>query len=197
VIPPFFRPSSFQAAIGSGRHRASHPTSRHCRRTGTLRVQACCLALAFAGVTATALAANPGASAPIADALLNAEHDDANWILPAETYAGNRFTALTQIDKTNVGALSQAWRTSIADDGQQEAAPIIWNGTLYLSTPHDGVLALDAHNGKLLWQKPYNPKYVLLYAVNRGVAMADGKVFIATQDPRPGEHRSRRIQDPL
>jgi quinohemoprotein ethanol dehydrogenase len=46
------------------------------------------------------------------------------------------------------------------------------------------VRALDAHNGKLLWQKPYNPKYVLLYAVNPGVGMADGKVFIATQDCR-------------
>jgi hypothetical protein len=26
------------------------------------------------------------------------------------------------------------------------------------------VLALDASNGKLLWQTPYNPKYGLLYA---------------------------------
>src|SRR5258708_10560218 len=77
-----------------------------------------------------------------------------------------------------------AWRTDIADDGEQEAAPIVWNGVMYLSTPHDGVLALDAGTGKLLWQAAYNPKYVLLYAVNRGVGLADGKVFIATQDCR-------------
>ena len=51
-------------------------------------------------------------------------------------------------------------------------------------SPHDGVLALDARNGKLRWQSPYNPKYVLLYAVNRGVGLADGNVFIATQDCR-------------
>src|SRR5258708_20267523 len=77
-----------------------------------------------------------------------------------------------------------AWRTDIADDGEQEAAPIVWNGVMYLSTPHDGVLALDAGTGKLLWQAAYNPAYVLLFAVNRGVGLADGKIFIATQDCR-------------
>ena len=121
---------------------------------------------------------------PSSEVLLEAAQDDANWVLPAKTYAGNRYTELTQIDKANVGTLHMAWKTTIADDGEQEAAPIIWNGTLYLSTPHDGVVALDASNGKLRWQSPYNPKYVLLYAVNRGVGLADGKVFIATQDCR-------------
>ena len=44
-----------------------------------------------------------------------------------------RYVTLTQIDKTNVGDLWQSWRTMIADDGEQEAAPIIWNGRMYLS----------------------------------------------------------------
>ncbi len=104
--------------------------------------------------------------------------------LPAKSYSGNRYTALNQIDKANVGTLGQAWRTDIADNGEQEAAPIVWNGIMYLSTPHDGVLALDAVTGKLLWQTPYNPTYVLLYAVNCGVGLADGKVFVTTQDCR-------------
>ena len=121
---------------------------------------------------------------PGTETLLEAPHDDDDWLLPAKTYAGNRYTGLVQIDKSNVGTLKRAWETSLADDGEQEAAPLIWNGTMYLSTPHDGVLALDASNGKLRWQTPYNPKYVLLYAVNRGVGFADGNVFIATQDCR-------------
>ena len=116
--------------------------------------------------------------------LLGAQTDNSNWILPARTYAGNRYTTLTQINKTNVGDLGQIWRTDIADDGEQEAASIIWNGRMYLSTPHGGVLALDAATGKLLWQAPYDPAYVLLFAVNRGVGLADGKVFVATQDCR-------------
>ncbi|HEV7391031.1 MAG TPA: hypothetical protein VGO08_05265, partial [Burkholderiales bacterium] len=79
---------------------------------------------------------------PDTETLLGASQDETNWSLPAKTYSGNRYTALRQIDKTNVDELGIAWKTSIADDGQQEASPIIWNGTMYLSTPHDGVLAL-------------------------------------------------------
>jgi outer membrane protein assembly factor BamB len=45
-------------------------------------------------------------------------------------------------------------------------------------------MALDAATGKLLWQVPYSPAYVMLYAVNRGVGLANGKVFVATVDCR-------------
>ena len=161
----------------------SHHFQPH-HRSKFLRAAVSCLALAFTGVAAIALAASAAARFPDAKTLLDARQDDANWILPAKSYSGNRYTALMQIDKTNVGTLGMAWRTTIADDGQQEASPIIWNGTMYLSTPHDGVLALNASNGKLLWQTPYNPAYVLLFAVNRGVGLADDKVIIATQDCR-------------
>jgi glucose dehydrogenase len=159
--------TSRSKAFGCGGGRgAAHPILRPNRR---IRL-ACRLALVFAFPTVAALADGAGASFPRTDTLLNAQLDNANWILPAKTYAGNRYTALTQIDKTNVGALGRAWRTDIADDGEQEASPLVWNGVMYLSTPHDGVLALDAGTGKLLWQAAYNPAYVLLFAVNRGWA---------------------------
>lgn len=154
--------------------------ARQCSRSALVALW---LALTASSGAQSTLAQEPTAL-PRAETLLNAAHDDTNWILPAKSYAGNRYTALTQINKANVGTLDVAWRTDVADDGEQEASPIIWNGTMFLSTPHDGVLALDAHNGKLLWQAPYNPAYVLLYAVNRGVGLADGKIFIATQDCR-------------
>jgi alcohol dehydrogenase (cytochrome c) len=142
------------------------------------------LILIIAGSHAQAFGAGNLATTPNTQILLNASRDEADWMLPAKTYAGNRFTTLSQIDKTNVGSLQMAWKTTIADEGQQEAAPIIWHGTMFLSTPHEGVLALNAADGKLLWQAAYNPKYVLLYAVNRGVGIGDGKIFIATQDCR-------------
>jgi alcohol dehydrogenase (cytochrome c) len=124
------------------------------------------------------------AAFPDARTLANAASDDDDWILPGKTYANNRYTALDQIGPQNVKTLAKAWTTAIADDGQQEASPIVWHGTMYLSTPHESVLALDAKTGKLKWQFPYNPSYVLLFAVNRGVGIADGKVFVATQDCR-------------
>jgi alcohol dehydrogenase (cytochrome c) len=134
------------------------------------------VALAPAGADSSAF--------PNAAALANAAADDDDWILPGKTYANNRYTGLDQIGPRNVKTLAKAWTTAIADDGQQEASPIVWHGTMYLSTPHESVLALDAKTGKLKWQFPYNPSYVLLFAVNRGVGIADGKVFLATQDCR-------------
>jgi len=110
-------------------------------------------------------AAADTAAAPDSKALLGAQADDANWILPGKTYQGNRYTALSQIDRHNVGTLGKAWRTNIADDGEQEASPIVYNGVMYISTPHDGVLALDAASGKLIWQARLQPR---LRAVLRG-----------------------------
>ena len=160
----------------------THQNSHEPRHSAWLIITTLCL-LTWGGA-ATARTANGDADWPETPTLLNAARDDVNWILPAKSYAGNRFTALSQIDKSNVAGLRVAWSTAIADDGQQEASPIIWDGAMYISTPHEGVLALRASDGKLLWQAPYNPTYVMLYAVNRGVGLADGKVFIATQDCR-------------
>jgi glucose dehydrogenase len=154
-------------AFGNSSRRAAHPKLRLNPRIRCLAL-AYCTTFASVLLTASAVADGAGASFPHADTLLSAQKDDANWVLPAKTYAGNRYTALTQIDRTNVGALGKAWRTDIADDGEQEAAPIVWNGVMYLSTPHDGVLALDASTGKLLWQAAYNPAYVLLFAATGG-----------------------------
>jgi alcohol dehydrogenase (cytochrome c) len=158
--------------------------SPRAQRLSTRIIQICCLGLALIVATTPLLAATAPDAWPAAQTLLNAARDDVNWILPAKSYAGNRLTGLTQINKSNVKNLRVAWSTAIADDGEQEASPIVWNGTMFISTPHEGVLALRASDGKLLWQTPYNPAYVLLYAVNRGVSLADGKVFIATQDCR-------------
>ena len=141
-------------------------------------------ALVCACLALPALCTAASTGGPDSQTLLQAQADKNNWVLPAKTYAGNRYTTLTQIDKTNVAQLSPAWRTDIADDGEQEAQPIVWNGRMYIATPHGGVLALDAATGKLLWQAPYRPSYVLLFAVNRGVGLGDGKILVATQDCR-------------
>jgi alcohol dehydrogenase (cytochrome c) len=139
----------------------------------------CALAVPFSDAIA-----DPVATAePSPQALLRADKADGDWVLTAKSYLGNRFSGLTQITPQNVSTLGLAWKTQISDDGQQEASPIVSNGTMYISTPHDNVLALDARTGKLKWQFPYNPP-VILYAVNRGVGIEDGKVFLGTQDCR-------------
>ena len=134
--------------------------------------------------TAASATPTPADTGPDSKMLLASALDNANWPIPGKTYSGNRYTGLTQINESNVAKLRKAWISKIVDDGEQESSPIIWHGAMYIVTPHDNVLAFDATNGKLLWQFPYNPAYVLLYAVNRGAAIADGKIFLATQDCR-------------
>ena len=104
-----------------------------------------------------------------------------DWPNSGYTLDGNRYVTST-ITADNVAQLAPAWTTQIADTGEQEAAPIIVGGTMYVSTPHNSVLALDPATGALKWDASYTPSAVLDFAVNRGVSIANGKVFIATQD---------------
>jgi alcohol dehydrogenase (cytochrome c) len=120
---------------------------------------------------------------PTTATLLGADGQSANWLLAGRGYGNNRAVPST-ITKANVATLAPAWTTRLADDGEQEAAPIVYDGTMFLSTPHDHVIALDATTGKLKWDAPYTPATILDFAANRGVALADGKVVIGTQDCR-------------
>jgi quinohemoprotein ethanol dehydrogenase len=68
-----------------------------------------------------------------------------------------------------------------------EATPIMVDGTLYVSGPWSVVYAIDARTGKERWR--YDPKVdgqfarrACCDAVNRGVAVADGSVYIGTLD---------------
>ncbi|HEY5096165.1 MAG TPA: PQQ-binding-like beta-propeller repeat protein [Candidatus Eremiobacteraceae bacterium] len=121
---------------------------------------------------------------PDSAALLQARSDDADWIIPGKTYAGNRVTGLDEISPANVTQLKKAWITTLKDDGEEEASPIVWNGMVYVSTSHDNVLALDGKSGVLHWAFGYSPAYELQYPVNRGVGLANGRLYIVTQDCR-------------
>jgi quinoprotein glucose dehydrogenase len=70
---------------------------------------------------------------------------------------GSRYSLLTQIDKNNVAQLEIAWEYHTGDvsdgsDGRRksefEATPIVADGTMYLSTPFNRVVALDPETGR-------------------------------------------------
>jgi alcohol dehydrogenase (cytochrome c) len=130
-----------------------------------------------AGSTSTTIAAFPDSAT-----LQRAADDSDDWLLPAKSYSSNRVTRLTDITPDNVTRLKKAWVTKLADDGQQESALTVSRGVMYLATPHNRLLALDAATGALKWENPYTAQYTILYFVNRGVGLADGRVYEATQD---------------
>ena len=118
------------------------------------------------------------------ESLLNAAGNQDDWLLYGRTYDNQRFSPLTQIDRSNVKRLAVKAIIHTGFFNSMEATPIVVDGTMYVSTPSDHVQAYDAATGELKWS--YNP--VLGYTDNccgpqsRGVAVAYGKVFIAQLD---------------
>lgn len=128
-----------------------------------------------------AAAASRPASTPSGSDFANAGKDQANWILPAKDYAGNRYVDLPAITPANVAGMKQAWTFKVSDEGPMEVAPLIWHNTMYITSAHDHVYALDAATGKQKWEFADNP-HVIAFAANRGVALMDDKVFVGTLD---------------
>jgi quinoprotein glucose dehydrogenase len=76
-----------------------------------------------------------------------------------------KYSALTDINRGNVAQLKLAWEWATSETptteprtrpGNFQATPLMIRDTLYLSTPYNRVIALDATTGKLLWE--YDPK---------------------------------------
>jgi PQQ-dependent dehydrogenase (methanol/ethanol family) len=121
--------------------------------------------------------------------LLAAEDDPDNWLSHGRTYAEDRFSPLDDINTENVGELSLAYAVEFDTNRGQEATPIVVDGTMYVSTAWDKVLAVNAATGEVLWR--FDPEvdgakgaHACCDVVNRGVAVWEGKVFIGTLDGR-------------
>ncbi|MBS0512139.1 MAG: PQQ-dependent dehydrogenase, methanol/ethanol family [Proteobacteria bacterium] len=103
--------------------------------------------------------------------------------------AETRFSPLSAINTGNVAHLGPAWHFRFDRPRGVEATPIMVDGTLYVSGPWGVVYALDARNGRPKWKHdPQVPAGKGIHAccdvVNRGVAVDNGRVFVATIDGR-------------
>jgi len=65
---------------------------------------------------------------------------------------GNRYSSLTQINRSNVRRLRVAWTFDSSETGGLQTSPIIVDGVLYAYTPSQKVIALDAATGRLRWK---------------------------------------------
>ncbi len=127
-----------------------------------------------------------GKNAAVDDAMLaEGSADGANWLSYGRTYDEQRFSPLTQVSDTTVSGLGLAWSADMDTARGQEATPIVVDGVMYVSTAWSMVKAYDAGTGKLLWS--YDPQVpraklvdVCCDAVNRGVAVYKGRVYVGT-----------------
>jgi glucose dehydrogenase len=65
---------------------------------------------------------------------------------------GDHYSALKQIDRTNVDKLAIAWQFDTGEKGALQSNPLIVGRTLYAYTPTQKVVALDAATGQLKWK---------------------------------------------
>jgi len=112
--------------------------------------------------------------------------DGMNWPYYGINLENHRHSPLHEINRDNVSGLTLAWRYRTGKVGSFQASPVVIDGVMYVSTAYNDVLALDAANGSEIWRYHHHLKTdkTCCGPANRGVAVADGRVFEATIDGR-------------
>jgi quinoprotein glucose dehydrogenase len=117
---------------------------------------------------------------------------------------GSHYSPLAQIDRSNVRNLRVAWtyrtgedvgKSVVGNKAAFEATPILVDGTLYVSTPFNRVIALDPETGQKRWA--FDPKVSLTthfsevtsrgvstWPVGRAKRGKPRRIFVATIDAR-------------
>ncbi|MEP4148596.1 MAG: PQQ-dependent dehydrogenase, methanol/ethanol family [Halioglobus sp.] len=121
--------------------------------------------------------------------LLNADNEPGSWMSYGRNYSEQRFSELKQVNTKTVDKLGLAWSFELETKRGVEATSIVVDGVMYTTSAWSIVHALDARTGKLLWT--YDPKvakdkarHACCDAVNRGVAVWEGQVFVGALDGR-------------
>ncbi|MDB5394894.1 MAG: c-type cytochrome [Rhodospirillales bacterium] len=107
----------------------------------------------------------------------------AEWPTYNKGYGGQRYSALTGINKGNVKALAQICGARIADPGAFQAGPLVIDGVIYVTGPTTTV-ALDGRTCAERWRADYVPKGPVSVPVNRGAAFLEGNIFRSMTDER-------------
>ncbi len=93
-------------------------------------------------------------------------------------YSGKRFSALSQINQSNVQKLTLAWVLQPHSVGIK-SMPLEVNGILYLTTP-DNVWAADGRTGRIIWH--YYRESTGDHIGQRGVGMYGDRLYFETPD---------------
>ena len=136
-----------------------------------------------------AVAALAAGTAHANDELIRMSQNPKDWVMPTGNYANHRYSQLKQITADNVGKLQVAWTFSTGVLRGHEGGPLIIGDVMYVHGPFPNpVYALDLKNeSKIIWK--YEPKQdpnvipvMCCDTVNRGLAYADGKIFLHQAD---------------
>ena len=132
-----------------------------------------------------------GSNVAISDEMLSGAATDAgDWLINGRTYDNERYSPLAQIDASNVKSLMPAALVQTGFTASFETTPVVVKGVMYLTTPvvdkKMKVMAINAVTGENIWDSTYNlgSFKICCGPVNRGVAVAYGKVYVTTLDDK-------------
>ena len=110
--------------------------------------------------------------------------EDGNWLLFRRTYDGWGYSPLQEITPTNVSRLQPVWSFSTGQVEGHQAPPIVNNGVMFVATPGNQLLALEAKTGNVLWRykRPIPEDMTPLHPTNRGVGLFGDKVYFAAAE---------------
>ncbi|HEV2276044.1 MAG TPA: PQQ-dependent dehydrogenase, methanol/ethanol family, partial [Acidobacteriaceae bacterium] len=117
--------------------------------------------------------------------LRNAQREPQNWLTYWGDYQGHHFSALDQINVSNVRRLQAQWSVQMPGSSTLEATPLVVDGTMYTTGSPGQVFAIDAKSGLQIWRYERRQKTVNPYQsnpFNRGVAVLGNRVFFGTLD---------------
>ena len=106
--------------------------------------------------------------------------EDGNWPMIRRTYDGWGYSPLDQITPANVAQLKLVWSSTTGEGRAHEAAPVVNNGVMFITTPFNQVIAFDGTTGTILWRyrRPRPQGAIVPHEVNRGVALYGDKVYV-------------------
>ncbi|HJZ96114.1 MAG TPA: pyrroloquinoline quinone-dependent dehydrogenase [Candidatus Solibacter sp.] len=104
---------------------------------------------------------------------LAAGQDHTTWRDYAGAADSAQYSALTQINRSNVGKLELAWTYPTGDGQKYSFNPIMVDGVLYVLAKRNSIVALNALSGTEIWT--YTPDPPATIITNRGINYWESK----------------------
>ena len=126
----------------------------------------------------------------IDDSAISDETNTSEWLAYGRTHSEQRFSPLKDVNIENVADLKVDWFIDLPNDVGLVSTPLVVDGVLYFTGTMNIIRAVDAVNGKLIWEfdpevgKAIKGKRQMGWVHNRGISFYNGKVFTATWDGR-------------
>jgi alcohol dehydrogenase (cytochrome c) len=153
----------------------------------------------FAGVlNAQGTAAQGTAAQTSIDKFVPVTQNDLNnpnpgdWLMLGGNMEHWNYSPLDQINRGNVNSLQFVWaRQMPTNNGRAGTSPLIHNGIMYLVSPNDVILAVDARTGSRIWEyrRPLpeigdGPGLIhhRYSGAKRGLALYGDKIFTVSSD---------------